>query len=275
MDTMNGWPLRPIGVVRSAVRERSQMPPLGAPAAVELFPEFAAGLLQLEKHSHLWVLAWLDAAQRDLLEVVPRGVRAEDPHALHGVFAVRSPARPNPIGLTASRVLAIQGTRIELARLDFLDGTPVVDLKPYFVSRDAIFAAANTQIGRPASRENLRESLLEQAVNFHGERCADLALAVRVFEHLRWEVLAGVEPAGLEVAAPWKRACLLDALMGMTRATPGRGSLSLLRGPEVRFRIPGAIWRYELLASSGLDAAAVLAAADEELFAPRAVRRRS
>lgn len=274
MDMMNGWPLRPIGVVRSAVRERKQMPPLGAPAAVELFPEFVPGLLRLEKHSHLWVLAWLDAAERDLLEVVPRGVRAEDPDALHGVFAVRSPARPNPIGLTASRVLGVQGARIELARLDFLDGTPVVDLKPYFVSRDAIFAAANAQIGRPAGRENLRESLLDQAVNFHGERCPDLALAVRVFEHLRWEALAGVEPPSLQVAAPWKRACLLDALMGMTRATPGRGSLRLLRGPQVRFRIPGATWRYELLAPAGWDAAGILAAADEELFAVRAARRR-
>lgn len=266
MAEEQAWQLRAIGVVRSEVRERKQMPPLGAPAAIELFPEFAPGLWRLEKHSHIWVLAWLHGAERDLLQVVPRGVRAEDPDALHGVFAVRSPVRPNPIGLTAARVVRVEGARIEVARLDFIDGTPVVDLKPYFVSRDLIFSASNVQIGRPASRENLRESLLEQAVNFHGELCADLALAVRVMEHFRWEVLGGSDSDGLRAAAPWERGCLLDALMGMARLSPGRGTLSLLAGDRVRLELRGTVHEYELRARADRDAAAVLAAADEALF---------
>jgi len=273
MDEMSAWPLRPIGIVRSGARERKQMPPLGMPAAVEVFPEYLPGLLHLEKHSHIWVLAWLDGAERDLLQVVPRGVRPEEPGSLHGVFAVRSPARPNPIGLTATRVLSIRGPRIEVARLDFIDGTPVVDLKPYFASRDLIFAAANTQIGRPASRENLRESLVEQAVNFHGELCADLALAVRVFEHFRWEVLGMKDPPLWKVAAPWKRGCLLDALMGMTRASPGRGNLCLVRGPRIRFDHETGIYHYLLASDPPRDAAATLAAQDHELFTLRAIRR--
>ena len=88
------------------------MPPLGAPAAVDLFPEFADGLLRFEKHSHIWVMAWLDGAERDVLQVTPRGVRDRGPDGLHGVFSVRSPARPNPIGLTAARVLRVEGTRM-------------------------------------------------------------------------------------------------------------------------------------------------------------------
>lgn len=266
MAEQQAWQLRAIGVVRSEVRERKQMPPLGAPAAIELFPEFAPGLWRLEKHSHIWVLAWLHGAERDLLQVVPRGVRAEDPDALHGVFAVRSPVRPNPIGLTAARVVRVEGARIEVARLDFIDGTPVVDLKPYFVSRDLIFSASNVQIGRPASRENLRESLLEQAVNFHGELCADLAVAVRLMEHFRWEVLGGSDPDGLRAAAPWERGCLLDALMGMARVSPGRGTLSLLAGDRVRLELRGTVHEYELRARADRDAAAVLAAPDEALF---------
>ncbi len=269
MPETSGWMVRPIGLVRSPVRDRRQMPPLGVPAAVELFPEYAPGLLRLEKHSHLWVLAWMDGAERDLLQVVPRGVRPEDPDALHGVFAVRSPARPNPIGLTLARILRWEGRRIELSPLDFADGTPVVDLKPYFLSRDVVFSAANAPIGRPADRERLRESLLEQAVNFHGECCAELVLAVRVIEHFRWEMLDRREPLRWRVALPWRRGCLVDAVMGMTRATPGRGNLRPLLGARLRLDYEGVSYDYELRARALRDPAAVLQAPDDELFAVR------
>lgn len=269
MTKEQAWQLRAIGVVRSDIKDRKQMPPLGAPAVIELFPEFAPGLLRMEKHSHLWVLAWLHGAERDLLQVVPRGVRAEEPNALHGVFAVRSPVRPNPIGLTVTRIVHIEGTRIEVSRLDFVDGTPVVDLKPYFVNRDLVFSASHAQVGRPASRQNLRESLLEQAVNFHGELCPDLGLAVRIMEHFRWEVLEGSDPGGLRAAAPWERGCLLDALMGMARVSPGRRTLWLLPGDRVRLEHRGALYEYELRPQSAQDAAAILAAPDEALFRMR------
>jgi len=145
---------------------------------------------------------------------------------------VRSPARPNPIGLTAARVVAIKGREIEVARLDFLDGTPVVDIKPYFVTRDAIYSANNAHIGKPTSPEALRESLLEQAVNFHGERCEDVDRAVEIVERLRIET-GGLD--GWTVAAPLDRPHLLDAIMGMTRVSPGKGSLRLHVAPTVVF----------------------------------------
>ncbi|MGC8792573.1 MAG: tRNA (N6-threonylcarbamoyladenosine(37)-N6)-methyltransferase TrmO [Bryobacteraceae bacterium] len=282
------WQVRPIGVIRSRAKDRKQLPPLGLPATIELFAAYEPGLLHLEKHTHLWVLVWLHASQRDLLQVVPRGVREEEPDALHGVFAVRSPVRPNPIGLTVTRMERIEGRRIHVARLDFVDGTPVLDLKPYFVNRDLVFSASNMQIGRPASRENLRASLLEQAINFHGECCAELAVAVRVMEHFRWEVLHGRDPVpaalkhgaaqslagcprqvSLRVRAPWKRGCLLDGLIGMTRVSPGRGTLELLEGDRVVFEYEGVQWLYELRPQETADAGAILAAADEALFAWR------
>lgn len=202
------------------------MPPFGVPARVELLPRFAAGLRRLEKHSHVWVFGWFDRAERDLLEVTPRGVADHGPEGLHGVFAVRSPARPNPIGLTAARIVRIESAAIEVDRLDFLDGTPVVDLKPYFASRDLIFSASNQSIGRPADREALRESLLFQAERFHGERCGDLELGVRIVAHFRAEVLDMEEIAGWRIAVPLGRPCLVDTLMGTTRATPGRRTLA-------------------------------------------------
>ena len=171
------------------------MPPMGAPATIEVLPEFGDGLFRLEKHSHIWVLAWLDRADRSLLRVVPRGVAPTDPDALHGVFAVRSPVRPNSIGLTATRVLGVEGLRVDVDPLDFLDGTPVVDLKPYFSSRDLIFSAGNAQIGRPASREALRDSLLSQArkLRDRGKASQALELYGKAVEQqpLNAEALAG------------------------------------------------------------------------------------
>lgn len=243
--------VRPIGRVRSQFRQRKSMPPMGAPASVELLPEYARGLHRIEKHSHIWVLAWLDQAERDILEVTPRGVADRGPDGLHGVFAVRSPARPNPIGLTLARIVSVQGLRIDCERLDFLDGTPVVDLKPYFVTRDAAMAANNAPIGRPRSREALRDSLTIQAVNFHGEQCPDLALAVRVVEHFRATRFELGEPETWAVEVPLSRPCVVDAVMGMTRVTPGRGNLAFTSVEEIVFRCAGETWAYPLAAGEG------------------------
>ncbi len=267
---MNGYTenveLKPIGVVRSAVNERKAMPSLGAGAAVEVFPEFAEGLLRFEKHSHIWVLVWLDRVERDVLQVTPRGVADRGPDGLHGVFAVRSPARPNPIGLTATRVLAVDGLWIEVERLDFLEGTPVIDVKPYFVTRDMIYSAGNAMIGLPAGAAALRESLIMQAVNFHGEKCRDLALAVRIVENFRTRYWALGDPPRWEVAAPISRPCLVDALMGMTRVSPGRGNLRLWQRDAVSFPQPGCMPQYEIPGELPEGFEGVLEAPERALF---------
>ena len=133
--------LEQIGVVRNQVASRKEMTTLGVPSSVELLPAYTAGLLWIEKHTHLWVLTWLHTATRDAVQVTPRGIKDQGVEGLHGVFAVRSPTRPNPIGLTAARILRVSGNRIDFDRLDFIDGTPVIDLKPYFASTDAIAEA--------------------------------------------------------------------------------------------------------------------------------------
>lgn len=257
------YTLKPIGWVRSEIRERKAMPSFGAPAAVELMPEFEEGLLRIEKHSHLWVLAWLMARpEREVLQVTPRGVDPASADAMHGVFSVRSPARPNPIGLTAAEVLGRDGLTLRFDRLDFLDGTPVIDLKPYFVSRDLIYAANNIQVGRPKNREALRDSLLSQALRFQPVRHPDLALAVRVLEHWRVVVCDWKERQPRNIALPAARPFLIDAVLGIQRCTFG-GGMTLEGRDEVRlggdsYRLKGG------LRERGFDA--VLAAQDEELF---------
>lgn len=123
--------LRPIGAVSSPLRDPAAAPKQGdegAPEAwIELHESVGAGLDGIESGSELLVLTWLHRAGREVLRVHPRGDRAR-PEL--GVFATRSPARPNPIGLHRVTVLEVDGARLRVAGLEAVDGTPVLDLKP-------------------------------------------------------------------------------------------------------------------------------------------------
>jgi tRNA-Thr(GGU) m(6)t(6)A37 methyltransferase TsaA len=120
-----------IGTVESPLTDRAAAPNQGdegAPPAWLAFEEsVAAGLDGIAAGDELLLLTWLDRADRDVLRVHPRGdlTRPE-----HGVFATRSPDRPNPLGLHRVRVLEIDGSRVRVDALEALDGTPIVDVKP-------------------------------------------------------------------------------------------------------------------------------------------------
>lgn len=106
-------------------------------AAIRLFDAFADGLLGLEQWSHVQVIYWFDKndtpEKRKVLRVHPRGDSA---NPLTGVFACRSPARPNLIALTVCRIAGVEGGLVRLDAIDAFDGTPVLDLKP-FIPADA------------------------------------------------------------------------------------------------------------------------------------------
>ena len=124
--------MRPIGLVRSPYQDRSQVPkgPCAehrALGTLELRPELEPGLADIEGFSHLFVLWVFDRVEGyDLVARVP--LDAEVPH---GVFASRSPRRPNPIGLTVVELLGRDGPRLRVRGVDMLDGTPILDIKPY------------------------------------------------------------------------------------------------------------------------------------------------
>jgi tRNA-Thr(GGU) m(6)t(6)A37 methyltransferase TsaA len=122
---------QPIGVARTPFRETAGMPiqPRGAgdtPGSIEIRPELAPGLRDLEGFSHIFVLYHFHRAGPMRLEVRPFLDAAT-----HGVFATRAPVRPNPIGLSVVRLTAVRGNVLEVAGIDLLDGTPVLDIKPY------------------------------------------------------------------------------------------------------------------------------------------------
>ena len=123
-----------IGFVRSPYRESGEIPKgLGARhdavGALEILPDFEPGLQDIEGFSHLFVIWEFDRADRfELLGPTPID------HKVHGVFATRSPRRPNPIALTVVEQLRREANTLLVRGLDMLDGTPILDIKPYLSS---------------------------------------------------------------------------------------------------------------------------------------------
>ena len=101
--------------------------------SIEVDPRWAPALKDVETCSHLVVLYWMDKARRDLALQVPRHYGEQ-----RGTFALRSPARPNPIAMSVVRLLKVEGARLSVQGLDCLDDTPLIDIKPYFASTDAV-----------------------------------------------------------------------------------------------------------------------------------------
>lgn len=132
MDIPKSFEAFPIGYVRSTLKERTGAPRQawdGAPdARLEIDPAFVDGLSGIEPGQDIWILTWLHESQRSVLKVHPRGDLA---NPLTGVFATRSPDRPNPIGLHRAMVLSIDGLGcIQVQALEAIDGTPILDIKP-------------------------------------------------------------------------------------------------------------------------------------------------
>jgi tRNA-Thr(GGU) m(6)t(6)A37 methyltransferase TsaA len=123
--------VRPIGVIRSTLKARGEAPKQGAEGApdawLEVRPAVAEGLDGLAAGTDVIVMTWLHRARRDVLKVYPRSDRRRP---LTGVFATRSPDRPNPIGLHRVTVRKIVKNRLRIGPIEAIDGTPVVDIKP-------------------------------------------------------------------------------------------------------------------------------------------------
>ena len=132
--------LTSIGVIHSPhrVAEGTPIQPrwaAGIEGTVEVFPEFAPGLRDLDGFDRVWLVYWFDRARAAQLEVVPY----LDTQT-RGIFATRAPSRPNAIGLSCVRLLAVEGRVLRVADLDMLDGTPLLDIKPFVPDYDVFLA---------------------------------------------------------------------------------------------------------------------------------------
>jgi tRNA-Thr(GGU) m(6)t(6)A37 methyltransferase TsaA len=146
--------LRPIGTIRSALSDRSRAPRQGTEGApdawLEMRPWASRGIEGVTVGDDVLVITWLHQGRRDVLRVHPRGDRRR---RLAGVFATRSPDRPNPLGIHPVTVREVVGNRLRIGPIEAIDGTPVVDVKPALGGPRAASARTGGDIDRsPRSR---------------------------------------------------------------------------------------------------------------------------
>jgi tRNA-Thr(GGU) m(6)t(6)A37 methyltransferase TsaA len=169
--------MRPIGVVYSPFAAPSEAPAqprlagAGAVGTVEVFPEYEPGLAGLERFERIWLLCLLDRAGPVRMEVVPRlGT------AVRGLFSTRAPARPNPIGMSAVWLLGREGATLRVGGLDLIDGTPVLDIKPYLPDLDA------APLDRPGWVGDAGDGSARRQSGLRGETVRALAAVGAAFE---------------------------------------------------------------------------------------------
>jgi tRNA-Thr(GGU) m(6)t(6)A37 methyltransferase TsaA len=149
---------QPIGTIHSPFLEREGMPiqPAGAQGVkgtIEILPEFTAGLQDLDGFSHVILLYHFHRSQGYSLMVTP----FMDPQP-HGVFATRAPKRPNAIGLSVVHILGIEDGIIEVENIDILDGTPLLDIKPYVPQLDCVADLCTGWLATRAQGANSQKS---------------------------------------------------------------------------------------------------------------------
>lgn len=122
--------LQEIGVVHNVYKNLTDIPRQGRMSEevseIEIHPNYSDGLLKIEQNKYLIVLYWAHLAKRDLLKTIPPAAKE-----LHGVFASRSPGRPNPLSLCIVELIERNGSSLRVKGLDALDGSSVIDIKPY------------------------------------------------------------------------------------------------------------------------------------------------
>jgi tRNA-Thr(GGU) m(6)t(6)A37 methyltransferase TsaA len=129
-----------IGRIRTPWTDRETCPKNAreseAVCTIEIDPRWGPALKGVESCTHLVVLYWMDRTRRDLVVQVPRHYGVG-----RGTFALRSPARPNPIAMSVVRLMQVDGGKLRVVGLDCFDNTPLLDIKPYFASTDAVAEA--------------------------------------------------------------------------------------------------------------------------------------
>ncbi|MGI6119443.1 MAG: tRNA (N6-threonylcarbamoyladenosine(37)-N6)-methyltransferase TrmO [Desulfosporosinus sp.] len=254
--------LNPVGFVKSQITDCHDMPLSGIQAQINVFPQFSAALERIEEYSHLWILTWFHKARRDLTTVVPTKVNPLS-HK-YGVFAIRSPVRPNPIALTLVKLEQAQDNILYVAGLDAIDGTPVLDIKPYF-EHDVIFSARTPYIA-PLKPELQKKTLLSQALTYHGEVCSDLLIAVRM-AIVACDQLEYIKSLNVKVEVIGSP-CLADTLQGLCRArlaNPSRFTYSPATEQKQSIWTNG-IMRLTLTCLRELDEAGFWGLTDQEVF---------
>lgn len=204
--------MEPVGVVRGGTGDIYAMSKEGENAIVEVKPEYLPALQRIGENSHLWIICWFDRADRNVLQTMPRIMEPEPVD--FGVFALRCFSRPNPIAITPVFLEKVEGNLLYVAGLDAIEGTPVLDIKPYF-EQDSIFSPRTSYV-RPKNEDTRRGLMHKLAYRHHRAESAALELGLSIcleaenhLGHLFDETIFVTVRGSRELA---------DVIQGITRA---------------------------------------------------------
>ena len=260
------YDLTPIGVVQSAVKDSHDMPLQGIPAAIKVFDEFVEGLTGIEGDSHINIIGWFSKAERAPLKVRPRKINPELEE--RGVFSLRSPTRPNPLSLSATRLIKVEGPFLYVEPLDLIDGSPVMDIKPYSSGWDAIFWARDVHssfITRHMVRDDVLAELLREGFNYHGEKCGAIGVAAKIAYDAAQTLKANVRDLYLRLPQDINPH-VADGLIGVSRATLGNARLTFSDDQSVLVSAASKSIGYHILEVPNIPAREVLKMRSEKLF---------
>jgi tRNA-Thr(GGU) m(6)t(6)A37 methyltransferase TsaA len=129
--------LKPIGIINSPYKTKEDAPRQGRYSdklsKITVFDEYLEGIQDIQRHNYYYILYWLNKGERDKLKGIPPGKTKE-----RGVFSIRSPIRPNPIALCLVELINVERNILTVKWLDALDGSPIVDIKPFWPETDCI-----------------------------------------------------------------------------------------------------------------------------------------
>jgi len=259
------YELKVIGKIVSPIDDTAEMPLQGVEAQAHIEPKFTDALDGIDKHSHIFVLCWMDKARRDRLKVIPR--RHGGKNKAKGVFALRSPSRPNPVSLNTTKLLKREGNILYLENIDMVNGTPIIDIKPYSTGWDCLFAAHNNSGYDNYSKmeaEDVLADMLRQAGNFHGDRCVGVAIGVRAAYLALKHFKSDLQDKGFTIDAR-VRGCTADALQSLFSMSNKRFKHGELED-KIIFAKGDTRLKLEITKDKFRSVEAVLAAPDEKVF---------
>lgn len=219
--------IKPVGIVHTGVSDPRQMPLQGVPGSIEFLEEFENALLGIERNTHLCIFSWFHEADRNVLRSSP--VKINPGGEVLGVFTLRTANRPNPVAFTVARISRVEGRTVFFDRLDMIDGTPVLDIKPYSAGWDSVFSARDHHSAMIPARMGQSEGIaqfIREASNYHGECCRGCMIAASACYDAMKELDCSIRDVRVEAPGSLD-GCILDAVIGITKATPGTRRLML------------------------------------------------
>lgn len=219
--------LTPIGFVKNSIEKRSDMTAYGVRSVIEILPEYIQAIDSIEENSHLIVSCFFHHAKRDVLRVHPRKFNIYS-IAERGVFATRSPDRPNPISFSVVKLLRITDkTKLEVEGLDLINGTPVIDIKPYTemdivfnmrrFSKKTSFAQTKEEVLHDYLLKNISAYIFEEDGTLGIALCSLVKLIKAIEKIPDREILEKIETNFTGNA--------LDCIYYYSRFTPGEGKI--------------------------------------------------